>query len=159
MAAIRTATTASAGFESGETIRAINGEPVTSWQDVRWRMLQLALERRQAKVEVINRNDQINWRMLDLSQFDAEQLEGDTLALIGLKLYRPAISPVIGQIVPGSVAEHAGLQAGDRILSANGKPIRSWEELVEQVRRQVPHSWRTVVRKDPVRGNGLLDCP
>jgi regulator of sigma E protease len=125
---------ASAGFESGETIRAINGEPVTSWQEVRWRVLQLALERQQVKVEVINRNNQINWRTLDLSPFDAAQLEGDTLALIGLRLYRPEISPVIGQIVSGSVAEQAGLQPGDRIVTANGKPILSWDELVEQVR-------------------------
>jgi regulator of sigma E protease len=125
---------ASAAFESGETIRAIDGEPVTSWQDVRWRMLQLALERRQVKVEVLNRSDQINWRTLDLSAFDAEQLEGDTLALIGLQLYRPEISPVIGQIVSGSVAERAGLQAGDRILDANGKAILTWDGLVGQVR-------------------------
>ena len=65
---------ASAGFESGETIRAINGEPVTSWQEVRWRMLQLALERQQVKVEVLNRSSRLNWRTLDLSPFDAEQL-------------------------------------------------------------------------------------
>ncbi len=125
---------ASAGFESGETIRAINGETVTSWQDVRWRMLQFALERQQVKVEVLNRNNQLNWRTLDFSPFDAEQLEGDTLALIGLKLYRPDISPVIGQIVSGGVAEQAGLQPGDRILSANGEPIISWGALVELVR-------------------------
>jgi regulator of sigma E protease len=125
---------ASAGFESGETIRAINGEPVATWQDVRWRMLQLALERAQVKVEVLNRENQLSWRMLDLSPFDAEQLEGDTLALIGLKLYRPEVNPVIGQIVAGSVAEQAGLQAEDRIVSVDGKPIRSWDELVEQVR-------------------------
>ena len=125
---------AAAGFESGETIRAINGEPVTSWQDVRWRMLQLALERQQVKVEVLNRSKQLNWRTLDLSPFDAEQLEGDTLALIGLQLYRPEISPIIGQIVPGGVAEQAGLQAGDRVLEANGRAIATWNRLVEQVR-------------------------
>ena len=127
---------ASAGFESGEIIRAINSEPVTSWQEVRWRMLQLALERAQVKVEVLNRSNELNWRTLDLSPFDAEQLEGDTLALIGLRLYRPPIDPVIGQIVAGGVAEQAGLQAGDRILSAHGKPILSWDELVDQVRRR-----------------------
>jgi regulator of sigma E protease len=102
---------ASAGFEAGETIRAINDEPVTSWQDVRWRMLQLALERQQVKIEVLNQSNRLNWRTLDMSRFDAEQLDGDTLALIGLRLYRPAVSPVIGQIVSGSVAEQAGLQA------------------------------------------------
>jgi len=142
---------ASAGFESGETIRAINGEPVTSWQDVRWRMLQLALERAQVKVEVLNRSNQLNWRTLDLSPFDAEQFEGDTLALIGLKLYRPEISPVIGQIVPGSVAEQAGLQAGDRVLSANGKPILSWDELVEQVRRHPARELRLTYQRGDER--------
>ena len=125
---------ASAGFESGDTIRAINGEAVTSWQEVRWRMLQLALERAHVKVEVLSRDNRLSWRTLDLSSFDAEQLEGDTLALIGLRLYRPEISPVIGQIVSGSVAERAGLEAGDRILSANGEPVVSWDDLVEQVR-------------------------
>jgi regulator of sigma E protease len=125
---------ASAGFEAGETIRAINGEPVASWQDVRWRMLQLALERQQVRVEVLNRNNQIDWRTLDYSPFEAEQLEGDTLALVGLRLYRPEIKPVIGQVVAGGVAEQAGLQPGDLILAANGKPVASWSELVLLVR-------------------------
>jgi regulator of sigma E protease len=142
---------ASAGFEAGETIRAINGEPVTSWQDVRWRMLQLALERAQVTVEVVNRSNRLNWRTLDFSPFDAEQLEGDTLALIGLRLYRPEISPVIGQIVSGSVAEQAGLQAGDRILSANGKPILSWDELVEQVRRHPARELRLTYQRGDER--------
>ncbi|MFA5913647.1 MAG: RIP metalloprotease RseP [Burkholderiales bacterium] len=125
---------ASAGFEAGETIRAVNGEPVASWQDVRWRMLQLALERRPVKVEVLNRNNQLNWRTLDMSSFDEEQLEGDTLALLGLKLYRPEIKPVIGEIVAGSVAQRAGLQTGDQILAADGRPIVSWNDLVRAVR-------------------------
>jgi regulator of sigma E protease len=147
---------ASAGFEPGETIRAINGEPVTSWQEVRWRMLQFALERQQVKVEVINRNNQLNWRTLDLSTLDAEQLEGDTLALIGLKLYRPEISPVIGQIVSGSVAEQAGLQPGDRILSADGKPIVTWDALVELVRSHPGRELRLTYQRGGERGELAL---
>ncbi len=142
---------ASAGFQSGETIRAINGEPVTSWQDVRWRMLQLALERAQVRVEVLSRSNELDWRTIDLSPFDAEQLEGDTLALIGLKLYRPQISPVIGQIVPGSVAEQAGLAVGDRILAANAKPILSWDELVEQVRKHPGRELRLTFQRGDER--------
>jgi regulator of sigma E protease len=147
---------ASAGFESGDTIRAINGEPVTSWQEVRWRMLQLALERRQVKVEVLNRNNQINWHTLDLSPFDAEQLEGDTLALIGFSLYRPEVSPVIGQIVPGGVAEIAGLLAGDRILEVNSEPIHAWNELVEQVRRHPARELRLTYQRGSERQQLVL---
>ena len=138
---------ASAGFEPGETIRAINGEAVSSWQDVRWRMLQLALERAQVKVEVLNQSNQLNWRTLDLSPFDAEQLEGDTLALIGFKLYRPEVSPVIGRVVPGGVAEQSGLQAGDRILEANGAAIATWDQLVELVRSHAGRELRLAYRR------------
>jgi regulator of sigma E protease len=125
---------ASAGFQSGETIRAINGEPVASWQEVRWRLLQFALERQQVRVEVLSRGNQIDWRTLDLSAYDTDQQEGDTLALIGLRLYRPEIKPVIGQVVAGGVAEQSGLLPGDRILAVNGKPLASWNELVLLVR-------------------------
>lgn len=147
---------ASAGFEAGETIQAINGEKVAAWQEVRWRMLQLALERQQVRVEVLNRNNQINWRTLDLSPFDAEQLEGDTLALIGLKLYRPEISPVIGQIVAGGVAEQAGLQPGDRILRANGEPIASWDALVQLVRSHPGRELRLAYQRGSERGEVAL---
>jgi regulator of sigma E protease len=142
---------ASAGFESGETIRAINGEPVASWQEVRWHLLQLALDRAQVKVEVLDKRNVISWRNLDLSPFDAEQLEGDTLALIGLRLYRPEISPVIGQVVPGGVAEHAGLQAGDLILTVNGKPIDLWDELVAQVRANTGRDLRLTFQRGEER--------
>ncbi len=140
---------ASAGLRAGETIRAINGEPVASWQDVRWRALQLALEHKPVNLEVINRNNEINWRTLDFASFDAAQLEGDTLAALGLKLYRPQVSPVIGQIVAGSVAQQAGLQAGDRILAVDHRPIESWEELVQSVRSHAGKSLHLVF----LRGN------
>jgi regulator of sigma E protease len=67
--------------------------------------------------------------------------------LIGLKLYRPEVNPVIGQIVAGSVAEQAGLQAEDRIVSVNGEPIRSWDELVEQVRSHPARELRLTYRR------------
>jgi len=138
---------ASAGFEPGETIRSINGDPVASWQEVRWRILQLALERQRVKVEVLNQNNQLNWRALDLSGFAAEQIEGDMLALIGLKLYRPQVEPVIGRIAPGGVAEQAGLQAGDRILDVNRKPLASWDQLVEAVRSHPGRELRLTYRR------------
>ena len=142
---------ASAGFEAGETIRAINGDPVASWQDVRWRMLQLALEHQRARVEVLNRNHQLNWRTIDMASLDTEQIEGDTLALIGLKLYRPQIKPVIGEIVSGGVAERAGLQAGDQILAADGKPVVSWDDLVRVVRSHAGTELRLVFRRGEQR--------
>ena len=43
---------------------------------------------------------------------------------VGLRLYRPPLEPVIGQVVAGGPAERAGLAPGDRIVRADGKPHR-----------------------------------
>jgi serine protease Do len=40
---------------------------------------------------------------------------------------------VVGSVLPGSAAEKAGLDAGDVILTYNGKPIRRSEDLVQMV--------------------------
>jgi regulator of sigma E protease len=125
---------AQAGLRAGDSIRAIDGEPVTGWQDVRWRLLQLALERRPARLEVADARGAIDWRTLDLSRVAADDVEGDLLAKLGLRLYRPELPPVIGKAIAGGVAASAGLAAGDRVIAANGERIASWEALVAKVR-------------------------
>lgn len=42
---------------------------------------------------------------------------------------QPFTPPVIGNIVPGSAAEHAGLKTGDRVLNVDGREVRRFEEL------------------------------
>jgi regulator of sigma E protease len=125
---------AQAGLTRGDTIRAINGEPVASWQDVRWRVLQLALDRKEARLEIQSATNTIDWRTLDLTQVKADEVEGDLLARLGLRLYRPDVAPVIGQVVSGGIAERAGLAARDRVIAVDGQPIPTWDALVAKVR-------------------------
>jgi regulator of sigma E protease len=125
---------ARAGFARGDTIRAIDDDPVAGWQDVRWRLLKLALDRKQARIEVSDARGAIEWRTLDLSGFSADEVEGDLLVKLGLRLFRPDVPPVIGKVVPGSVADRAGLAAGDRVAAVNGERITSWDALVAKVR-------------------------
>lgn len=39
------------------------------------------------------------------------------------------IPPVVGQVVAGSVAEEAGLQAGDEVRQVDGEKVDSWDEV------------------------------
>jgi regulator of sigma E protease len=56
--------------------------------------------------------------------------------LLGLALgiNVPSDEPVLGSVSPGSAAEVAGFQGGDRVRSVDGKPIATWESLVQTVR-------------------------
>jgi len=125
-----------AGLARGETILKINGEPMPSWQQVRWRLLQLAVEKQAAQLEVIDAKQRLAWRTLDLTTFDLEGLENDPLGRIGLRLDRPDSEPVIGRVVAGAVAEQAGLRSGDRIVAVDGAPITLWEDVQKAVSRK-----------------------
>ncbi|MCC6472681.1 MAG: RIP metalloprotease RseP, partial [Burkholderiales bacterium] len=123
---------AAAGLQRGDRIERIDAKRVESWQDARWQLLQLALARAQARLEVVDRAGHLSLKTLDLRGFELEDVEGDPVARAGILLYRP--SAVIGRVLPGGVAERAGLKQGDRILAVDSRAIESWDEFVLAVR-------------------------
>jgi regulator of sigma E protease len=125
---------AAAGLKSGDTVRSVQGEAVGTWQELRWRVLQAALQRETLRVEVLTERGHVAETKLDLSAYPTDEVETDALERVGLRLYRPRLDPVIGQVVAGSPAERAGLAPKDRIVRAGEKPIDSWESLVAEIR-------------------------
>lgn len=123
-----------AGFQEGELVRSINGQVIVSWQELRWELLQLALGRGGATLEVINKQQEISFRKLDLSSLNTSDLEGDILQQMGFRYFRPHLPAVIGKVAQGSVADLAGLREGDRILAIDGAPIAGWTEVVAIIR-------------------------
>jgi regulator of sigma E protease len=123
-----------AGLKGGETARAIDGESITTWQELRWRVLQAALQRKSVRMEVLNDRGHLGEATLDLRGYPADEVEGDALERVGLRLYRPPLDALIGQIVAGGAAERAGLALGDRVVRANQQPIESWDALVAVIR-------------------------
>ena len=126
---------AAAGFVSGDRIVRVNGEPIETWQALRWMLLDLSIERKAVRVEIVDAEGHVQWRDLDVKAVHGEQIEGDVLAALGLRLFRPAMAPVIGRVVSGSAAENAGLKAGDRITAVDGEPVDSWDDFVAIVRK------------------------
>jgi regulator of sigma E protease len=131
---------AAAGLRAGDTVRAVGGEAIATWQELRWRVLQSALQREPLRLEVLDDKGHLRDATLDLRSFPADDVESDALDRVGLRLYRPPLEPVIGQLVSGGAAERAGLQPGDRVLLADGRPVDTWEALVAtvQARPEVP---------------------
>jgi regulator of sigma E protease len=88
-----------------------------------------------------------------------------------LGLWAPDPAPVVGDVLPGGAALRAGLAKGDRVLSADGRPVATWAALVEAVRASPGRDlalevWRAgapegaaepvVVRPDDAGGIGKL---
>lgn len=126
---------ASAEIQDGETVRSINGKPVVTWSELRWELLQAALDHGPLVLEVINPRAEISYRQLDTRQLTSADIEVDLPLLLGLKPFRPQLKPIIGEVAANSVAEQSGLQAGDEFIRINGESIHSWSEVASRIRQ------------------------
>lgn len=122
------------GLVSGMTVVAVDGQPTPSWQDIRWALLERVLQQGEAKLELRTDDGLTEQRVLRLGGVTADDLDGDFMGKLGLRPYQPPVYPVIGRLVAGGAAERAGLQADDRILTADGQTLARWQDWVEVVR-------------------------
>ena len=129
---VKTGTAAAlAGFEAGEEILDVNHSPVKTWDDVRWILIQQAMKK--GEIDISARHDgHVMLHRLDLSHADIENQ--DFLENLGFERMNFVIPAVIGEVAQGGPAERAGLNPGDRVVSLNGKPVKTWEEMAQFIR-------------------------
>ncbi len=122
---------------AGDRIVAVNGSPTASWENVF------------AQLENVKPNDSIT---LTIDRGGAQETvaakmpptASDLDSVIGYPLM-PAIADEIGI---GTPAEKAGIKSGDKIIAMNGKPIATWQQLVEAVRGSDGRPIRFEVHRD-----------
>ncbi|PUA19384.1 RIP metalloprotease RseP [Glaciimonas sp. PCH181] len=127
-----------AGLRGGELVTAVNGQPIQIWSDLRWKLLQAALEKGSVKLDVQHPNtgpsggNLLDTITLPLDSVRPKDLEGDFLGKLGIDLARP--KAVLGRVMPDGPAMKAGLRDGDLITDVNGVAISDGLALVEKVR-------------------------
>ena len=125
---------AAAGLHAGDVVRAIDGEPVVTWQDLRWRVLKAALQREAVQLETLSERGHIQSSTLDLRGFPADEVEKDVLERIGLNLHRPPIDPILGRVDAGP-GQRAGLLPGDLVTHIDGAPVSTWMDVVRTIQQ------------------------
>ncbi len=123
-----------AQLQTGETILSMDDVAIPSWQELHWRLLNLALQQKTIKVEGLTASGTKVEHQLDLSGVQAKDLDGEFLDKLGLHVYQPLLLPVIGKLSADGVAQLAGLREGDVLLRADGIALQRWNEFVDIVR-------------------------
>jgi regulator of sigma E protease len=139
---------AAAGFEYGERIVKVGDNTVQTWEDVRWLLLQRAVNEDSAVLEVINKRSEIAVRRLQLGGIRESGWEGDAFSRLGLTFYRPKLPPVIGRVLPSGAAAQAGLLADDRITAIDETEIEHWGQVVGLIRESSGKLLRIHVVRD-----------
>jgi regulator of sigma E protease len=127
---------AGAGFQAGDELRAVDGRSVRTWEDAVLALLPAAIDGRQVMVQVrpADAPGSDRARALDLSGLDYRAENPDVMRHVGLAWRGPRLEPRVGEVLAGGVAAKAGLQKGDLLLAANGKPLTDWNDWVQLVR-------------------------
>lgn len=124
---------ANASMKSEELIVKVGDTTVRTWQDVRWQLLQQTLKSPTAQVEAKSNSEESHLHLIDLSQVKTD--ESDILQQLGLTTFRPPWPARVGEILPDSPAERAGLQVHDEVIAFNGITVSRWEDFTELVRQ------------------------
>ena len=123
------------GLRSGDEIKAVNGQPVEDWNDLRLALRQPGVEH-QLSVE---RSAESGKQSLEIRVRPT-----DDLGALGIL---PATALVSG-IEAGAPADKAGIEAGDLILTVDGEPVGSFESFAQTVRASGGRELSLVVARD-----------
>lgn len=138
-----------AGLRAGDEIVAVEGERTPTWEATILAMLPKVLDHEPVQIAVQDRRQSRRQVTLEVRGKGIELDQGNMLRDLGIRPFRLDIPAVIGKVIPGSPAERAGLRPGDKVLSADGNPIRDWEEWVRYVRKKPEAVIKTQVQRGP----------
>ncbi len=130
-----------AGLRGGETIAqaAFDGdemETVRSFEDLRWRLTQGALDARDLNLVVAGNPER---RVtLELGRLGAAEADAQLFRKIGIT--GPWTRPVIGEVMDGGAAQKAGLRAGDVVERVGNVAIVDGQQLREVIRTSAQHA-------------------
>ncbi|RPH65819.1 MAG: RIP metalloprotease RseP [Burkholderiales bacterium] len=121
---------AAAQLQGGDRVTDVDGTSVRSWNDVRLRLLEPVIERRQSALR-IERGGAASQVSIDASGLPRDEAERDFLRTLGLRLAPGKV--VIANLVGGGAAERDGLRPGDELLSIAGGAVRRAADVIERV--------------------------
>lgn len=116
--------------------------PVRSFEELRWQLTQAALSGTDMRL-LVARSESGPGRELSLplSQMDVKEADAQLFQNIGI--VAPWTDPVMGDVMEGGAAAAAGLKAGDRVLSVDGRPVLDGASLRQLIRRAVDDQGRS----------------
>jgi len=137
-----------AGLREGDEVIAVDGREVRSYSELRWKLLERAVDR--AAVDLtVRRGGGERTLQLDLAQLGPGEIDQTVFGRIGIALGEG--QPVVRRLSEGSVAGQAGLRPGDRFVSVDGQPVERSRDVSRLVRAAADREIALVIERDGAR--------
>lgn len=133
-----------AGLRGGDRIVEVDGQPVTSWGQVRWRLLKASLEGGSVSVGVTRAGRPLDFTLT----LPANPGDPDTDPLRAAGLTLGGGNPRISTVVAGGPADSAGLKPGDVVTSVGSLVDPDVRSFIETIQNSVGRPLPVEVQRD-----------
>jgi len=145
---------AESGLVAGDEILQVEKRTTPTWNAAFKALLANAEQGGNAEVKVNSGGTEFIYT-LQVPQTSIEQ-SGQLLTTLGITPLRPELKPILGKIVVGDPADLAGLQSGDKLLTADGVDITSWAGWVEKIQQSAEKQIAITVEREGTLQNLTL---
>jgi regulator of sigma E protease len=130
-------TAARAGLRSGDEIVGVGSRDTPTREAAVLALLDELMNGRAIEVRLRDADGEMRSADLEIGGDRRALTEpGALLPGIGFDFWYPVVPARVGQVLPGSPAERAGLREGDEILAVDGEPVADFTALVARVQPQ-----------------------
>ncbi|NDU85335.1 MAG: RIP metalloprotease RseP [Ferrovum sp.] len=124
---------AQAGLHAGQCVEQVAGRPIHSWQEFQTRWVDIQLKHLPFTILTRDQTQHTENHVIQISAMNAAALGDEALERMGLVPWNPPLPPIIGRVVPKSVAARAGFLQGDHILTLGGQSVSNWMQVVQLI--------------------------
>ena len=134
-----------AGVRGGDSVVAVNGEPVESWSDLRWQITHAAVDRQDAHLTMRGVDGGQYAATIPAASFKEPGPDSDPMSALGLDVWIGM--PQVEKAAEGGAGARAGLRPGDVVLGADGKAFAHAADFVQAVRAAPGRTMQLQVRR------------
>ncbi len=139
---------AKSGFQVGDEILSTSGRKSSTWESFVYTLISKSAGDEDIAVGVRDERGNELQRILPIDRMTELMEEKDFLGKIGLKVKRPILPAVVGELVAGESAMASGLVVGDKILSIAGQDVGNWSGFVAYIRDHPNQTFDISVDRD-----------
>ena len=139
---------AQAGFQVGDEILSVANRDTGTWESVVYTLLSESVGSGDVILKVRDARGNKLERLLPADRLAGLMEESDFIGSVGLKVRRPVLPAVVGELVLGESAQSSGLQTGDKILTVAGERVADWTGFVTYVREHPDQTAEITLERD-----------